>query len=129
MEYLIDTDVAIHLRDGAAAVAALIIQLDAMPSMSIITLTELQVGAAQSNNGLRAALLTRLRQSVPVLPFGEPEAEAYGRIIAAMGYDRRCVLDRMIAAQAITSGRRLITMNGRDFAKIPGLDLEVWTAP
>lgn len=69
-----------------------------------------------------------MRQTIPALAFDSAEAAAYGKIVAELGYDRRKVLDRMIAAQALTAGRRLITINGRDFSEIDGLDLEVWSA-
>jgi tRNA(fMet)-specific endonuclease VapC len=102
-------------------------EIDDSVAMSIVTLAELQAGAA--NDELRTALLARLRQSIPALPFTEAEAEAYGRIVERHGHDRRKVLDRMIAAQAMVAGCRLITINGRDFRGIEGLELEVWPAP
>ena len=36
--------------------------------------------------------------------------------------------DRMIAAQAISTGLVLVTNNTTDFSNIPGLMLENWTA-
>ena len=127
MSWLIDTDVAIHLRDGSPGIAARIAALDEEPAISIVTLVELEAGAA--NDPLRTKLLERLLQTIPTLPFDRAEAVAYGRIIAQSGHDRRTVLDRMIAAQAICAGRTLITINGRDFSRIEGLELEVWAAP
>ncbi|MEO6093362.1 MAG: PIN domain-containing protein [Novosphingobium sp.] len=127
MPILIDTDVAIHLRDGSPPIMERIAVLDEIPAMSIVTLVELEAGAA--NDARRAALLERLCQTIPVLAFDRSEARAYGAIVARLGYDRRRVLDRMIAAQAIVAGRRLITINGRDFSAIDGLQLEVWAAP
>lgn len=41
MAWLIDTDVAIHLRDGSPDIAARIMALDAIPAMSVVTLVEL----------------------------------------------------------------------------------------
>ena len=127
MAWLIDTDVAIHLRDGSPTITARIAALDAEPAMSVVSLVELEAGAA--NDALRAALLARLIETILPLPFHAAEAAAYGRIVAQLGYDRRKVLDRMIAAQALVAGRRLITINGRDFAGIEGLELEVWETP
>lgn len=127
MAWLIDTDVAIHLRDGSPDITARIIALDSIPAMSVVSLVELEAGAASDER--RTALLARLLQTIPVLSFDSAEAAAYGKIVAQLGYDRRKVLDRMIAAQALTAGRRLITINGRDFSEIDGLDLEVWSAP
>lgn len=127
MGFLIDTDVAIHLRDGSAEISERLMRLEADPAMSVVTLVELRAGAA--NDPLRTALLERLVQSIPPLAFHTAEASAYGRIVAQLGYDRRKVLDRMIAAQAIVAGRKLITINHRDFAGIDGLELEAWDAP
>lgn len=127
MAWLIDTDVAIHLRDGSPTIAARIAALDAEPALSVVSLVELEAGAA--NDALRTALLARLIETILPLPFRAAEAAAYGRIVAQLGYDRRKVLDRMIAAQALVAGRRLITINGRDFAGIEGLELEVWETP
>ena len=131
MDYLIDTDVAIHLRDGSPEISARIAALDTIPAMSVVTLVELQAGAAKdgSTGRVRAALVEELRQTISVLIFQEAEADAYGKIVQATGHDRRRVLDRMIAAQAIVARRRLITINRRDFADIQGLHLEVWDAP
>lgn len=127
MPLLIDTDVAIHLRDGSSAIATRIAEAGA-PLISAVTLAELEAGVAcdQSSGRVRRRLLDALLAFVPVLPFTSAEAAAYGRIIGAAGYDRRRVLDRMIAAQAIVAGLSLATVNGRDFQNIPDLDLFVW---
>ncbi len=128
MPLLIDTDVAIRLRDGSAAIAARISEAGA-PSISAVTLAELEAGVAhdQSSDKVRRRLLDALLDFVPVLPFTPAEAAAYGRIVRTTGYDRRRVLDRMIAAQAITAGLPLATINGRDFRDIPDLDLLDWS--
>ena len=127
MAWLIDTDVAIHLRDGSPDITTRVLALESIPAMSVVTQVELEAGAV--NDGRRTALLKRLLETIPTLAFGAPEAAAYGKIVASLGYDRRKVLDRMIAAQALTTDRQLITINGRDFRDIPGLALEVWPAP
>lgn len=62
-----------------------------------------------------------------MLPFTALEAAAYGRIVTQLGFDRRRVLDRMIAAQAIVAGLPLATINARDFADIPNLELKIWS--
>ena len=55
--------------------------------------------------------------------FGKAEAVAYGQIVAQIGYSRRKVIDRMIAAQAIVIGATLVTLNPDDFSDIPDLNL------
>ena len=58
MPYLIDTDVAIHLRDGSPAIAGMIAGLADMPAMSVVTLVELEAGAA--NDALRPSRISRI---------------------------------------------------------------------
>jgi predicted nucleic acid-binding protein len=125
---LVDTDVAIHLRDDNRVIAERLEQTGA-PMISAITLTELEAGIVKDTSGTRRALLDFMLRLVPVLPYGAEEAAAYGRIVGTLGYDRRRVLDRMIAAQAIVAGLALVTINGRDYAGIPDLELIVWPAP
>lgn len=129
MSFLIDTNVAIHLRDGDPEIAARIERLTEFPMMSVVTRVELEGGLANPEVGMkRRELLDRMLSALPVLAFHHRDAVAYGVIVAALGFSRTRILDRMIAAQAIVAGARLITINGRDFAGIPDLDLEVWPA-
>lgn len=94
--------------------------------MSIITVVELEAGTIGPEAEIRRAGLKFLTEQLEVRAFGLAEASAYGRIVAACGYSRRKVLDRMIAAQAIVMGVGIITLNGADFRDIPGLDLVEW---
>jgi predicted nucleic acid-binding protein len=128
---VLDTDVAIHLRDGDPDVRERLDRLGKAPVVSAVTVAELHGGVAAdgSTGAVRSRLLDELLRFVPVLPFTADEARAYGEIVRAGRHDRRRVLDRMIAAQAIAAGLRLVTMNGRDFRDIAGLELEIWPAP
>ena len=56
-------------------------------------------------------------------------ADAYRKIVRQSGFSRRKTLDRMIAATALVNNATLVTANGPDFADIPGLALEIWSAP
>jgi len=94
--------------------------------MSIVTVVELEAGAVGEQAELRRAGLDFLSQVLEVRTFGVVEARAYGRIVAACGYSRRKVLDRMIAAQALVLDVALVTLNGDDFRDIPGLRLVEW---
>lgn len=127
MPILIDTDIAIHLRDGNAAIDGRLAGLGTPPIISAITLGELEAGAASDRSGdMRRVRLDAMLEFVPVLPFAQAEAAVYGRIVGALGHDRRRAIDRMIAAQAIVAGLPLATINARDFRDIPDLDLLVW---
>ena len=66
---------------------------------------------------------------ISVIPFDVAAVDAYGQIIAQLGFARGPDFDRMIAAHAMSIGSILVTDNTADFAGIPGLVLENWTTP
>jgi predicted nucleic acid-binding protein len=125
---LIDTNIAIHLRDGDATIVGHIDALPAPPSISVISRVELEGGVhvKPAFAAKRRAALDILLGTIMVIPFDAPMAEAYGRIVAACGFSRTRILDRMIAATALVQELTLITINGDDFRDVPGLKLEVW---
>lgn len=128
MAYLIDTNIAIHARDGTDAVLDKLAEHDGEVLLSALSLAELQRGVYR-DPGLTAIRLARLEvllRGLPVLPFDAWAAIAYGRIIAQCGWARRRDYDRMIAAHAISSNSVLVTNNMTDFSDIPGLPLENW---
>jgi tRNA(fMet)-specific endonuclease VapC len=125
---MLDTNVAIHLRDGDPAVTARVAALEGAVLLSIITRVELEGGvyADPANTALRRPRLDVMLEALPVVSFDEPAAEAYRRILEACGYSRRKVLDRMIAAQALAHRATLVTANPDDFRDVPGLELLAW---
>jgi tRNA(fMet)-specific endonuclease VapC len=125
---MLDTNVAIHLRDGDPAVTARVAALEGAVLLSIITRVELEGGvyADPANTALRRPRLDVMLEALPVVSFDEPAAEAYRRILQACGYSRRKVLDRMIAAQALAHRATLVTANPDDFRDVPGLELLAW---
>lgn len=128
MAYLIDTDVAIHLRDGDTATTTRLAALDGAILMSMVTRVELEGGVHRDPGQapLRRARLDELLAAIPALAFDSAAADAYGGIVAHAGYSRRKLLDRMIAAQALVHRATLVTLNGADYADIPGLQLLAW---
>jgi len=128
MAYLLDTDVAIHLRDGDPAVTEKIAALDDAVLMSIVTRVELEGGVYREPTfaSTRRARLDAILAAIPTLAFDDTAAVAYGAIVAHAGYSRRKLLDRMIAAQAVVHRATLVTMNADDFSGIPGLALLKW---
>ncbi len=91
--------------------------------ISAVTRAEISYGVAILPSGARR---TRLAEAVDrffatverlVLPFGIPEAELYGRIVASRRAQGRpiAVLDAQIAATARACGASLATRNTRDF--------------
>jgi tRNA(fMet)-specific endonuclease VapC len=126
----IDTDIAIALRDAEPDTESRLLDLDEVPVISVMTRIELENGVNRDPAAAdhRRRLLDRLVETVSVEMFTPADILAYGAIVWDLGYDRRTTIDRLIAAQAIARDARLITRNGRDFARIAGLQLEVWPA-
>lgn len=94
--------------------------------ISVVTLIELEGGVDEADVGLRRDRLAVVLRPMQVLAFTEAETVAYGAIVRQLGYSRRKVLDRMIAAQAIVADAKLVTTNGADFRSISGLKLLEW---
>ncbi len=128
MAYLIDTNIAIHARDGTDAVLDKLAEHDGEVLLSALSLVELQRGLYRNPafTAIRQARLEVLLRGLPVLPFDASAARAYGRIIAQCGWARGRDYDRMIAAHAISSGSILVTNNEADFRDIAGLSMENW---
>jgi predicted nucleic acid-binding protein len=126
--YLLDTSIAIGLRDDDPAIVARAKALGPGLVLSIVTRVELEGGVYRDplNADIRRRRLDILLAALPVLPFDADAAEAYGAIVREAGYSRRKLLDRMIAAQAIVHDATLVTLNPVDFADITGVKLLAW---
>jgi tRNA(fMet)-specific endonuclease VapC len=128
LAYLIDTDIAIHARDGTDAVLDKLAEHDGAVLLPALSLAELQRGLYKypAYTALRQVRLDVLLQHIPILPFDAAAALAYGRIIAQCRLVKGRDYDRMIAAHAIASRSVLVTDNEADFRDIPGLAIENW---
>lgn len=128
MALLIDTSVAIDLIDEVPATIARLLDAPAL-YLSVISKVELEAGVYRSGtlDPLLRARLDVLLVRVGEIAFTGTEVAAYGGIIAAAGFSRRLVVDRMIAATALSHEMPLATLNARDFRNIPGLQLEDWS--
>ena len=128
MAYLIDTNIAIHARDGTDSVLDKLAEHSREVLLSALSLAELQRGVYRDPKftAIRQARLEILLRGLPVLPFDASAAMVYGRIIAQCGWAKARDYDRMIAAHAMSSGSILVTNNEFDFRDIPGLSIENW---
>ena len=128
MAYLVDTNVAMHLRDGDTATMERVAALGDAVLMSVVTRVELEGGVYRdpSQAAVRRARLDTMLVAIPVLAFDDLSAAAYASIVAHAGYSRRKLLDRMIAAQALVHRATLVTLNADDFRDIPELRLAAW---
>jgi predicted nucleic acid-binding protein len=128
MAFLIDTNVAIHLRDRDLDTRAKIDALDDDILLSIISRVELEGGVLRdaSRAPERRARLDIMLAGLPVVAFEDQDADAYRLIVETAGYSRRKVLDRMIAAQALVRRATLVTLNEAAFRDVPGLSILAW---
>lgn len=102
--------------------------LDDVPVMSAVTKVELEGGvyAHAALQSQRRARLDALLAAIEVIAFDATIAGTYGRIVERHGFNRRKVIDRMIAATAMVHKLTVITSNPGDFSDIDGLTLLVW---
>ncbi len=128
MAYLIDTNIAIHARDGTDVVLRELEKHDGEVLLSALSLAELQRGIYRDSKftAIRQARLDVLLRGLPILPFDAAAAFVYGRIIAQCGWVKGRDYDRMIAAHAMSSSCVLVTNNEADFRDIPGLSIQNW---
>jgi tRNA(fMet)-specific endonuclease VapC len=126
--YLIDTNIAIHARDGTESVLERLAEQDGAVLLSALSAAELQRGIYKdpARTALRRVRLSVLLRGLIVVPFDAAAALAYGEIIAQCGWIKGRDYDRMIAAHAIATASVLVTDNTAVFTDIPGLSMENW---
>lgn len=128
MSFVLDTNVAIHLRDGDPVVAERVARLEGAVLLSVVTRVELEGGVYRDpvDAPLRRVRLDAVLSAIPTLAFDDAAADAYRTIVERAGYSRRKLLDRMIAAQALVHRATVVTMNPEDFADVAGLEVLAW---
>ena len=120
VRYLIDADIAVHAIRRSAIVLENLAAAGGAASMSALVHSQLMQGVArQPNPNAERRLIEALVGVVPVIAYDAAASLAYAAVIAATGFDRHAVLDRMIAAHSISLEATLVTNNARDFAGIP----------
>jgi tRNA(fMet)-specific endonuclease VapC len=100
--------------------------------MPVVALFELRFGIAKSNRREHSErLLERfLGLGIDVLPFDAEDAAHAGDIRAHLESKGTPIgpYDCLIAAQARRRGATLVTANGREFERVPGLMVADWAA-
>jgi tRNA(fMet)-specific endonuclease VapC len=138
MAALLDTDVMIHLRDGDSWTRAQARNLDPPFYLSAIGRVELENGVWRdpAMRATRRAALDALLPQFTVLDFDGDAIAAYRDILEAAHLSpahpelvEGKTADRMTAATALAHGLPLVTLNGRDYRDVPGLEWVEWVKP
>lgn len=131
--YILDRRACIEvLRGRRRDVADRIASAEGGCCISAVTLAELVQGARCSANPERAELGVRLfAASLCVLPFDSPASSEYADICASMKRNEVPIgmEDLLVAAQARSADKVLVTDDVRRFDRIPGLKVEGWCGP
>lgn len=134
----LDTNVAIALLNGRPAGVRQHFDAARMGAtsmaMSAIVFHELHYGAAASDRPVeneRKLALFVASAGLEILPFTESDAAEAGRIRAQLLRAGTPIgpFDVLIAGQALHAGATLVTANGREFLRVPGLAVADWAAP
>ena len=101
--------------------------------LSVVTASELLHGvhrAAQPEIRLkRSAFVEGLLERFPLLPLDLATARVHAQVWAELARAGKMIgpNDLWIAATALAHGLTMVTANVREFERVPGLIVEVWT--
>ncbi|MFO1379803.1 MAG: type II toxin-antitoxin system VapC family toxin [Chitinivorax sp.] len=131
--YLLDTNICIYIaKHNPPAVRERFARHSASElAMSVITLSELRFGAEKSQTRERAlATIGQLQTLIEVCPLPQQAGEHYGQIRASLQQAGLPIgnNDLWLAAHARSEGWILVTNNEREFARVPGLQVENWVS-
>jgi len=133
IRYMLDTSICVELiRGRAPAVLDRLQQFEIDEiAISIITLAELEYGAAKSNHPQRhESLLAQFCAPLAIVPFAELAAETYGKVRTTLERAGLPIgpLDTLIASHALSLGATLVSSNEREFRRVTDLQVENWLA-
>ena len=130
MGIVLDTSVLVAAERRPVRFEALLESLGEEPvAVAAITASELLHGCHRASDAgvraRRAAFVDALLDAIPVLPFGLPEARRHAELWAELARTGTVIgpHDLLIAATALAQGHALVTLNQREFSRVPGLRL------
>lgn len=103
--------------------------------LSVVTASELLHGvyrAAQSDvRAKRSAFVEALLERFPLLPIDLATARLHAHVWAELASAGNLIgpNDLWLAATCLAHGLTIVTANVREFARVPGLEIEVWGEP
>jgi tRNA(fMet)-specific endonuclease VapC len=127
---LIDSDVIIEVeRRGQADIDLPTIAAGEPIAISTVTAAEILAGSeirrlSRGGHRISADVETMFRH-VRILPFDMDAARIYGQIFARLRATGQSIgtSDLMIAATALANDHDMVTLNVREFSRVPGLHM------
>ena len=130
MGVMLDTSILVAAERQAIRIDPLLRSLGEEPvALAAITASELLHGCHRATDpGVRArrwAFVEGLLQAIPILPFGMAEARRHAELWADLTREGAAIgpYDMLVGATALAHGYALVTLNRREFARVPGLKL------
>lgn len=102
--------------------------------MSVISASELLHGVHRAKTrkikATRLAFVEAVLASIPILEIDLPTARCHAQLWSDLSKRGTMIgaHDSWIAATCLAHGLKLVTGNEREFRRVPGLDLETWSA-
>lgn len=134
MGLLIDTSVFIQLERSRTDVAAVLAPWATEELfLSCVTASELLHGLHRASDpGIRlrrSAYIEAVLEQMPVLPIDLTVARTHAQLWAELASSGQLIgpHDLWLAATSISLGLGLLTVNRREFQRVPGLRVECWT--
>ena len=131
MKYMLDTNIIAYAKNNRPE-SVLQRFMEHRPEdmcISAITMAELEFGICKSSKPARNRLaLMMFLSEIQVVPFDGKAAQEYGSIRAELTSKGTLIgaNDLLIATHARSLGLTLVTNNGREFERVPGLVVENW---
>ncbi len=100
--------------------------------LSVVTASELLHGVHRAlDSGVRArrsAWVEAILERFPLLPVDVPIARAHAQLWAELASRGQMIgaHDLWLAASCVAHGLKMVTANVREFARVPGLQVESW---
>src|SRR5690606_31610267 len=133
MGILIDTSVLIESERGRIDLDAHVNgREDVACFLSVITVSELLHGVHRASDpkmrAKRSAWVEAILSQFPILEIDLATARAHAQIWAERTGTGEIIgpHDLWLAATCIAHGLRIVTANEREFARVPGLEIELW---
>lgn len=131
---MIDTDVLVLADRRKGSVDLARYSEYGVAFISAITASELLVGVHRAVDpairARRTAFVESILAALPALPVDIETARVHVQLVAQMPKNETVgAHDALIAATALRHGHAVLTNNGRDFRKLPGVTVIDYTAP